>query len=80
MAIIILNRSICRICGNLIKEGDEIAGFPHFARSEQDPLYFFSDAGFHATCFVNHPLSAEALKAVAEYDKDVAEYRAKHIR
>jgi hypothetical protein len=36
-------------------KGEKIVGFPHFVKSEDDPLFFFSDGGFHEHCFLEHP-------------------------
>ncbi len=66
MAIIILNKSICRICGQVIMEGQEVAGFPSLIYSEDDPLLFFSDAGFHEECFMKHPDKDKVLKRLNE--------------
>jgi hypothetical protein len=55
MAIIISNQSICRICGRVINDDEEVVGFPRLVYSEDDRLHFFSDAGFHRQCFLNHP-------------------------
>jgi len=61
MAIVIGGKSRCPICGNVIKDGQEIVSFPPFVGNELDPLWFFSDAAFHASCFQEHPLAQEAL-------------------
>lgn len=68
MAIIINDRSICPICQKVIRSGDEVVGFPHFCGDPNNPLYFFTDTGFHKSCFLNHPLRDEVMAAVERYD------------
>lgn len=62
MAIIIKGSSVCPLCGQIIKESDEIISFPPFISDELDPLSEFSDTGFHSGCFRQHPLSENAEK------------------
>jgi hypothetical protein len=52
MAIIILGKSRCPICGELLQEGDEITGLPAIS-DLANPLYPYFDAGFHKSCFEN---------------------------
>ena len=47
-------------------EGQEVAGFPSLIYSEDDPLLFFSDAGFHGECFMKHPDKDKVLKRLNE--------------
>lgn len=35
-------------------EEDKVVAFPHFVYSENDPLFKFSDGGFHEQCFMKH--------------------------
>ena len=67
MALIFLDRSICALCGNVLRKEDELVAFPPFEGNEHDPLYFFSDADFHAACFLTHPLKDEAERAKETY-------------
>ena len=60
MAIIIRGKSKCTLCGKFLEEGQEVVAFSPFVGNELDPLWVFSDAGFHADCFHQHPLSGEA--------------------
>ena len=71
MAVIIYNKSKCGICGKVIKKGEDIVGFPHFARDKNDPLFYFSDGGFHEACFLSHPLKDKVLAAVKKYDEEI---------
>ena len=67
MALIFLDLSTCGICGNVLRKEEELVAFPPFEGNEQDPMYFFSDTGFHAACFLNHPLKDEATRALEAY-------------
>lgn len=69
MAIIIANKSRCNICGNLIKTGEPVIGFPHFCNNHDHALYPFSDRGFHESCIVNHSLYEELEIAVKTFEK-----------
>jgi len=66
MAIIIKGTSVCPLCGQVIKESDEIVSFPPFISDELDPLFEFSDTGFHSSCFRQHPLSENAESCYRE--------------
>ena len=67
MALIFLDLSVCAICGNVLRKGEELVAFPPFEGNELDPMYFFSDAGFHAACFLTHPLKDEAAREMEAY-------------
>jgi predicted nucleic acid-binding Zn ribbon protein len=60
MALILLDKTKCPLCGAVIKEGQQVAAFPNFVANELDPLWVFSDGAFHAECFKSHPLSRKA--------------------
>ena len=50
MPILILDLSICRLCGRLLRQGEEVTSFPAFAVSSADPQFDFSDDAFHTDC------------------------------
>lgn len=62
MAIIVMGKSNCFICGQLLGDDDELVVFPAFAVNELDPLYPFSDSGVHKNCLQNHELGNEAVR------------------
>ena len=64
MALILLGKTKCSLCGGVLSEGQEIVSFPPFVANRADPLCFFNDAAFHAMCFRSHPL---AIKAEARF-------------
>ena len=50
MAQIISDYSKCPLCGNVIKEEDEIIMFPPFVQNTKDSFYIFNDSGVHIKC------------------------------
>lgn len=50
----------CKLCGEVIQQGDRIEAFMHFVGNSRDPLYKFTDGAFHADCFWRDPLAQEA--------------------
>lgn len=51
MAMILLGTSRCSICGNPLREGQDVIGTPHFITDPAHPLWRHSDAGMHRACF-----------------------------
>jgi len=62
MAIVLLGKSICPICKNILNEGEDVTGFPHFIANTKDPLYIFTDSGVHTNCFLQQPHALRAMK------------------
>ncbi|MEO1416703.1 MAG: hypothetical protein AAFW00_15575 [Bacteroidota bacterium] len=52
MAILILGQSTCSICGQVLKETEEIISWQAFL-DESHPLWKYSDSGMHASCFAH---------------------------
>ena len=50
MAIIALGATQCSLCGQILEEGQNIVGWPHFL-TEEHPLWKYSDSGMHTACF-----------------------------
>lgn len=61
----------CPICGLQMTTDDEIVMFSPFVANRLDPVFTFSDAAFHATCFAQHPLSAQAMEWHEESKRSV---------
>jgi hypothetical protein len=51
MAIILLGRTPCSICGAALVDMEGIVTFPHFIADEMHPLSPHSDGGMHRACF-----------------------------
>jgi hypothetical protein len=45
---------------------EDLVSFSPFVANCRDPLYQFSDAAFHRTCFQAHPLAREATRRSEE--------------
>jgi hypothetical protein len=67
MAIILLGKTRCVICGKVLQPTDEIVGFPVVFPNEADPLHLLNDAAVHAVCLRDHPLRQAVEKRMAEY-------------
>jgi hypothetical protein len=52
MALIFLGQSRCALCDTILTETDQIVATSHFIADRQHPLWRFSDAGMHQTCFL----------------------------
>jgi hypothetical protein len=65
MAILLLGKTSCAICGNVIDRGDEAVLFPHVVLNEKDPLFGLSDASCHEVC-VNADARGQAMLAAAD--------------
>jgi hypothetical protein len=55
MALIVRGSTRCAVCGEVLQEGDEVVGLPHFAADEGDPYWRYTDSGFHASCWADLP-------------------------
>jgi hypothetical protein len=69
MAILLIGKTTCPICGKVIEEGDEAVLFPHIILNELDPLYALSDGACHSACVSADPLGRAMLAAAEEYYK-----------
>ena len=75
MAVVVIGKSICPICHETIREGDEIVYFSP-ARLP-DEFAFLSDAGVHRGCLESASYGARAL---AEHDAGLRDLAAFHSR
>lgn len=66
MAVILLGKSICRLCNTVIDVEDDVVGFPPFSADPSDPYTIFSDAAFHEACFEKHPLAQGVTRRLSE--------------
>lgn len=78
MAIIVRNKSLCPICGQTIKEGDEIVAFPAIVTNKRDRLYQLNDSAFHYDCFEHYDLAKEA-KELFNFWKKKTKVRECHV-
>jgi hypothetical protein len=54
MAIILLGKSLCPLCNEVMRGDQELKAFPAFLPYDHR-FGKFSDAGFHKACFEKHP-------------------------
>jgi hypothetical protein len=83
MALILLGKSSCLLCGRLLLEGEPLTALPAIADTTH-PLYHYFDAGFHQTCFDQWDgreavraavrLSRQRWESSPEYAQLVAEF------
>src|SRR5215475_9390427 len=53
MALILMGITKCALCDSVLKVDDAIVATSHFIADPQHPLWRFSDAAMHKTCFLN---------------------------
>jgi hypothetical protein len=63
MAIIFTGITQCALCGETLKDGDDITGLPPSSNTEH-PLYKYFDCGFHSHCFDNWDRKNELLEMI----------------
>lgn len=69
MAIVLLGKTQCVICGKVLQATDKIIGFPAMFPNEVDVLHQFHDAAVHVVCLEGHPLRQAIEKRMAEYQQ-----------
>jgi len=62
MALIILGKTLCPLCGKIIGKIDQTVATSHFIADRNDPLWRYSDAGFHKECFLAWEHREEFIK------------------
>lgn len=50
--MIFLGKSECSICGQVLRDGDDLVSTTHFIHDSAHPLWRFSDTGMHWACFI----------------------------
>jgi hypothetical protein len=63
MALILLGKSSCGLCGYLLLDSETIVALPAIADAIH-PLFAYFDQGFHRACFQAWEHRDEALQAV----------------
>jgi hypothetical protein len=53
MAIVIIGKTGCALCGSIFAASDDVVMFPHFIRDQAHPLWRFSDSAMHHACFAD---------------------------
>lgn len=70
MAIVILGKSDCSICGEVLLTGHDSVATAHFIPDQSHPLWRYSDAAMHYDCFQQWPHREEY---VAEYNRTMGQ-------
>jgi hypothetical protein len=66
----ILGRSTCKVCGELLTETDDIVALPALSPGQHDVLWPFSNAAFHESCYEELPERAAVEHRIARLDAD----------
>ena len=51
VALVILDKTTCALCNEVLREDDDLVATQHFIRDQADPLWQYSDAAMHRRCF-----------------------------
>ena len=65
MSILILGKSCCKLCGNVLYRNEESISFPAFVINQVDPVAYYSDENFHSDC-LNKISEAQEARALAQ--------------
>lgn len=72
----------CALCGKVINnellDADEFVATTHFIDDGSSPLWMFSDAAMHKSCFMAWPLRQEFVQAHNEAMKEVKDRHGLH--
>ncbi|SKB02636.1 hypothetical protein [Aeromicrobium choanae] len=68
MAIVLRGRSVCHLCGRVMRSEDDIALFPPGLFVADSVFAHLNDASVHRFCLEGTAQSNEALDALAEYE------------
>ena len=69
MAIVILGKTRCALCGRLLLEDEDVVSFPPLFYNQRDPAWVLNDAGVHRSCLVDNGLADRALGKLREFDE-----------
>lgn len=67
MAILLRGKTVCKVCGQLIRGGDEVVLFPHIIANEAHPLHRLSDASCHLDCAKKSEDATKLVTLVEEH-------------
>jgi hypothetical protein len=66
MALVILEKSECPLCGKVLRQGESLVMTSPFIEERTHPLWRFSDAAMHRACFLawsERPLFIETFNS-----------------
>ena len=67
MALILLGKTECRLCGALLEAGEELVSTSGSTVSKTDPLAPYQDAAMHRKCFLKWPQRESFVQKFNEY-------------
>lgn len=70
MAILILGKTTCSLCGEVILAEHALVASTHFISDSSHPLWCYSDAAMHYDCFQRWP---QREQFVAEYNRTIGQ-------
>jgi len=68
MAMVLLGKTQCSICGAVVLSGQDLVCSEHFIASQSHPLWRYSDSAMHFSCFQEW---AHREAFVAEYNQTI---------
>ncbi len=71
VAIVILEKSRCALCGEVLEADDDIVLFPPGLFSPSEPVFVLNDAGVHQRCLDSFRFGAEASRRREEHVRRV---------
>jgi hypothetical protein len=70
MATILLDKTLCIVCGEAINEHRPFVAFSAFVVDENDPIFIFSDSACHDDCLAKHDLVDIATERFREWESN----------
>lgn len=67
MALILLGKSTCPLCTEILETGQELVATSHFITDSKHPLWIYSDAGMHKKCFLGWKHRTEFITMYNEF-------------
>jgi len=68
MALVLIGKTCCLVCGQPIMDLADVGVFPSFIENERDPLFIFNDSVSHRRCLASHPLAGRVADRFREFE------------
>ena len=66
MGVVILGRTRCPLCGQVLEPGQDVIGFPPLFDNRREAISVLSDAAVHRPCLLRSPFAERALTVLAD--------------
>ena len=73
MALVILGKTSCHLCGRTLLKGEDVVAFRQLFYNQLDPIWVLSDAGVHRDCLIGHGMADRALCKLEEYQQHLGD-------